>query len=214
MSIIEELNPGIKGLGTYEYGWSDSDAAGVSARRGLNEEVVRDISGRKSEPQWMLDLRLKGLKLFGKKPMPTWGSDLTGIDFQNIKYFVKSTEKQATSWEELPEDIRNTYDRLGIPEADIFECVARVSDHATLAHLQRLDFDVRSAPRPAEHVSADGVLRDDLLAFDGSFHRGDLIAQASGLLELFFRRRRLHPPAKLVDEFARPTAQEQLGTAR
>src|SRR5664280_2375958 len=117
-STVEERNPGLKGLGTYEYGWSDSDVAGVSARRGLNEEVVRDISGRKNEPQWMLDLRLKGLKLFGKKPMPSWGSDLTGIDFSNIKYFVKSTEKQATSWEELPEDIRNTYDRLGIPEAE------------------------------------------------------------------------------------------------
>jgi Fe-S cluster assembly protein SufB len=118
LSTIEELNPGLKGLGNYKYGWSDSDAAGVSARRGLSEEVVRDISGRKGEPQWMLDLRLKGLKLFGKKPMPSWGSDLTGIDFENIKYFVKSTEKQASSWEELPEDIRNTYDRLGIPEAE------------------------------------------------------------------------------------------------
>src|SRR5664280_342382 len=118
LSTVEQRNPGLKGLGTYEYGWSDSDAAGVSARRGLSEEVVRDISGRKNEPQWMLDLRLKGLKLFGKKPMPSWGSDLTGIDFSNIKYFVKSTEKQATSWEELPEDIRNTYDRLGIPEAE------------------------------------------------------------------------------------------------
>src|SRR5450756_1387601 len=117
-STIEELNPGLKGLGTYKYGWSDSDAAGVSARRGLSEEVVRDISGLKNEPQWMLDLRLKGLKLFRRKPMPTWGSDLTGIDFENIKYFVKSTEKQATTWDELPEDIRNTYDRLGIPEAE------------------------------------------------------------------------------------------------
>jgi Fe-S cluster assembly protein SufB len=118
LNSVEERNPGLKGLGTYEYGWADSDAAGVSARRGLNTEVVSDISGRKNEPQWMLDLRLKGLKLFGRKPMPSWGSDLTGIDFQNIKYFVKSTEKQATSWEELPEDIRNTYDRLGIPEAE------------------------------------------------------------------------------------------------
>ena len=117
-STVEELNPGLKGLGTYKYGWSDSDAAGLSARRGLNEEVVRNISGLKNEPQWMLDLRLKGLKLFRKKPMPTWGSDLTGIDFENIKYFVKSTEKQATTWDELPEDIRNTYDRLGIPEAE------------------------------------------------------------------------------------------------
>jgi Fe-S cluster assembly protein SufB len=115
---IEERNPGLKDLGRYEYGWADSDTAGSSARRGLNEDVVRDISVRKNEPQWMLDLRLKSLRLFDKKPMPTWGSDLTGIDFQNIKYFVKSTEKQATTWDELPEDIKNTYDRLGIPEAE------------------------------------------------------------------------------------------------
>jgi Fe-S cluster assembly protein SufB len=117
-SSIEELNPGLKDLGTYAFGWSDSDTAGETARRGLNDEVVSDISARKNEPQWMLDLRLKSLRLFGKKPMPTWGSDLSGIDFQNIKYFVKSTEKQATSWEDLPEDIKNTYDRLGIPEAE------------------------------------------------------------------------------------------------
>jgi len=84
VSTIEELNPGLKGLGTYQCGWSDSDAAGVGPRRGLNQEVVHDISGRKNERQWMLDVRLKGLKLFGKKPMPSWGSDLTGIDFQNI----------------------------------------------------------------------------------------------------------------------------------
>ncbi|HEV7145962.1 MAG TPA: Fe-S cluster assembly protein SufB [Pedococcus sp.] len=115
---IEELNPGLKDLGRYEYGWADSDTAGATAKRGLNEDVVRDISSRKNEPQWMLDLRLKSLRLFGKKPMPNWGSDLTGIDFQNIKYFVKSTEKQATTWDELPEDIKNTYDKLGIPEAE------------------------------------------------------------------------------------------------
>ncbi|HQD69591.1 MAG TPA: Fe-S cluster assembly protein SufB, partial [Ornithinibacter sp.] len=126
-SHIEELNPGLKGLGTYEYGWADADTAGETARRGLNEEVVADISARKSEPQWMLDLRMKSLRLFGKKPMPSWGSDLTGIDFQNIKYFVKSTEKQATSWEDLPEDIKNTYDRLGIPEAEKQRLVAGVA---------------------------------------------------------------------------------------
>lgn len=124
---IEELNPGLKDLGRYEYGWADSDTAGATAKRGLNEDVVRDISGRKNEPQWMLDLRLKSLRLFGKKPMPNWGSDLTGIDFQNIKYFVKSTEKQATSWDELPEDIKNTYDRLGIPEAEKQRLVSGVA---------------------------------------------------------------------------------------
>lgn len=99
-------------LGRYEYGWSDSDVAGAGAQRGINEAVVRDISAKKNEPAWMLDLRLKGLRLFGRKPMPAWGADLTGIDFDNIKYFVRSTEKQATSWEDLPEDIKNTYDRL------------------------------------------------------------------------------------------------------
>lgn len=127
MSTIEELNPGLKDLGRYEYGWADSDTAGSSARRGLNEDVVRDISARKGEPEWMLKLRLKSLRLFDKKPMPTWGSDLSGIDFQNIKYFVKSTEKQATTWDELPADIKNTYDRLGIPEAEKQRLIAGVA---------------------------------------------------------------------------------------
>ncbi|AEV82768.1 Fe-S cluster assembly protein SufB [Actinoplanes sp. SE50] len=114
-------------LGKYEYGWADADVAGAAATRGLSEAVVRDISAKKSEPQWMLDLRLKGLRLFDRKPMPNWGADLTGIDFQNIKYFVRSTEKQAASWEELPEDIKATYDKLGIPEAEKQRLVAGVA---------------------------------------------------------------------------------------
>ena len=69
----------LEGLGTYKFGWADSDVAGASARRGLSEEVVRDISARKNEPDWMLQMRLKGLKNFGRKPMPNWGADLTGI---------------------------------------------------------------------------------------------------------------------------------------
>ncbi len=117
----------LEGLGTYEYGWSDSDSAGATAKRGLSEAVVRDISAKKSEPQWMLDMRLKGLRLFERKPMPTFGADLSGIDFDNIKYFVRSTEKQAASWEDLPDDIKNTYDRLGIPEAEKQRLVAGVA---------------------------------------------------------------------------------------
>jgi Fe-S cluster assembly protein SufB len=117
----------LEGIGTYKFGWSDSDAAGAAATRGINEAVVRDISEKKSEPEWMLKLRLKGLGLFEKKPMPTWGSDLSGIDFDNIKYFVRSSEKQATSWEDLPEDIKNTYDKLGIPEAEKQRLVAGVA---------------------------------------------------------------------------------------
>jgi Fe-S cluster assembly protein SufB len=107
----------IASLGRYDYGWVDSDSAGASAQRGLSEAVVRDISGKKNEPEWMLNSRLRALRTFGKKPMPTWGADLSEIDFDNIKYFVRSTEQQATAWDELPEDIRNTYDRLGIPES-------------------------------------------------------------------------------------------------
>jgi Fe-S cluster assembly protein SufB len=114
-------------LGRYEYGWADADTAGATAQRGLSEAVVRNISGLKSEPQWMLDLRLKGLRLFDRKPMPNWGADLTGIDFQNIKYFVRSTEKQAASWDDLPADIKNTYDKLGIPEAEKQRLVSGVA---------------------------------------------------------------------------------------
>src|ERR1700734_1399919 len=78
-------NDQLEGLGTYKFGWADSDVAGASARRGLSEEVVRDISARKNEPEWMLDMRLKGLKYYGRKPMPTWGADLSGIDYHKIR---------------------------------------------------------------------------------------------------------------------------------
>jgi len=118
-------HPELDGLDRYKFGWADSDVAGESARRGLSEEVVRDISAKKDEPEWMLELRLRGLKLFRRKPLPTWGSDLSGIDFENIKYFVRSTEKQAASWDDLPADIKSTYDRLGIPEAEKQRLIAR-----------------------------------------------------------------------------------------
>ena len=118
--------PELDGLGQYEFGWHDSDSAGASARRGINADVVRDISSRKNEPEWMLERRLKALDLFFTKPMPNWGADLSAIDFDNIKYFVKSTERQAQSWEDLPEDIRKTYERLGIPEAERQRLVAGV----------------------------------------------------------------------------------------
>jgi len=117
----------IDALGHYAFGWSDSDAAGASARRGINPEVVADISRLKNEPQWMLDFRLKALDIFGRKPMPSWGSDLSGIDFDHIKYFVRSTEKQAASWDDLPADIKNTYDKLGIPEAEKQRLIAGVA---------------------------------------------------------------------------------------
>lgn len=117
----------LQALGHYQYGWHDSDAAGANARRGLTEDVVRNISAMKNEPEWMLQTRLKALRLFDRKPMPVWGADLSEIDFDTIKYYVKATEKQANSWDELPDDIKRTYDRLGIPEAEKMRLVAGVA---------------------------------------------------------------------------------------
>jgi Fe-S cluster assembly protein SufB len=125
--MTDIARPELESLGRYKFGWADSDIAGATAKRGLSEAVVREISALKNEPEWMLEMRLKGLRLFEKKPMPHWGADLSGIDFDNIKYFVRSTEKQATSWDELPVDIKNTYDKLGIPEAEKQRLIAGVA---------------------------------------------------------------------------------------
>src|SRR5580698_9404694 len=149
----------LEGLGTYKFGWADSDAAGASARRGLSEEVVRDISARKNEPEWVLDIRLKGLKYYGRKPLPNWGADLSGIDFDNIKYYVRSTEKQAASWEELPADIKNTYDKLGIPEAEKIRLIAGVSaqyESEVVYHQIREDL----AGKGVVFVDTDTALRE------------------------------------------------------
>lgn len=127
MSDILLDRPELEGLGSYEFGWHDTDAAGATAKRGLSKEVVEEISDLKDEVQWMRDMRLKALDVFYRKPMPAWGADLSGIDFDNIKYFVRSTERQAQTWEDLPEDIRNTYERLGIPEAERARLVAGVA---------------------------------------------------------------------------------------
>src|ERR1700730_16350559 len=117
----------IASLGRYGYGWADSDIAGASAKRVLSEDVVRGHSAKKKEPEWMLQAQPKALRIFDRKPMPNWGSNLEGIDFDNIKYFVRSTEKQAASWDDLPDDIKNTYDRLGIPEAEKQRLVSGVA---------------------------------------------------------------------------------------
>jgi len=127
MSDILLDRPELEGLGNYEFGWHDSDTAGAIAKRGLSKQVVEEISALKDEPAWMRDMRLKALDVFYRKPMPTWGADLSGIHFDNIKYFVRSTERQAQTWEDLPEEIRNTYEKLGIPEAERARLVAGVA---------------------------------------------------------------------------------------
>lgn len=117
----------ISQFGEYEYGWHDSDAAGEAAKKGIDESVVREISASKGEPEWMLEYRLAGYRAFVKKPMPDWGVDLSGFNADDFKYYVKPIDKQANTWDDLPDDIRNTYDKLGIPEAEKNRLVAGVA---------------------------------------------------------------------------------------
>ena len=84
---------------------------------GLNEEIVAFISKKKGEPQWMLDFRLKAYEHFRSRPMPTWGPDLSGLDLENIYYYVKPTEGSEKNWDDVPDDIKNTFDKLGIPDS-------------------------------------------------------------------------------------------------
>jgi Fe-S cluster assembly protein SufB len=105
----------------YKYGFSNPDAAKdyfFKSGRGISHEVVEAISEHKNEPDWMRQFRHKSLDYFFARPMPSWGADLSGIDFENIYYYIKPTEKQANSWEDLPADIKDTRDKLGIPEAE------------------------------------------------------------------------------------------------
>src|ERR1700716_922403 len=101
-----------------KYGFFDPEKFVFKAKRGLSPEVVKEISWMKNEPEWMTTFRLRALKIWDKKEMPTWGADLSTIDFQNIYYYLKSTEKQGKTWDDVPADIKNTFDRLGVPQAE------------------------------------------------------------------------------------------------
>ena len=105
-------------IGDYKYGFRDKDVSVFRSKRGLTEEIVREISKMKNEPEWMLESRLKALEIFYSKPMPQWGGDLSALDFDEITYYVKPTEATQRSWDEVPEEIKRTFDRLGIPEAE------------------------------------------------------------------------------------------------
>jgi Fe-S cluster assembly protein SufB len=102
----------------YQFGFHDDNVNVETFGRGLNEDVVNRISEIKSEPNWMRERRLEALNIFLQKPMPTWGGDIGGIDFNNIIYYIKPSEKQEKDWDDVPDEIRKTYDRLGIPEAE------------------------------------------------------------------------------------------------
>ncbi len=101
-----------------KYAFRDPEQYVFKSPKGLNEEIVRQISWMKEEPEWMLEIRLKALEIYKKKPVPTWGGDLSELNEQEIHYYVRPDEKKSTSWDEVPENIRRTFDRLGIPEAE------------------------------------------------------------------------------------------------
>ncbi|MEW9675969.1 Fe-S cluster assembly protein SufB [Lentibacillus sp. L22] len=102
----------------YKYGFHDKDVSIFRTERGLTPKVVEEISRMKEEPQWMLDYRLKALDHFYKRPMPQWGGDLSELDFDEIVYYVKPSERQGKTWDEVPDEIKQTFDKLGIPEAE------------------------------------------------------------------------------------------------
>ncbi|MBD8027369.1 Fe-S cluster assembly protein SufB [Ureibacillus sp. 179-F W5.1 NHS] len=105
-------------IGDYKYGFHDKDVSVFRSKRGLTDEIVREISNMKNEPEWMLNYRLKALEIFYSKPMPQWGGDLSALNFDEITYYVKPSEATQKSWDEVPEEIKATFDKLGIPEAE------------------------------------------------------------------------------------------------
>ncbi|MBM7570976.1 Fe-S cluster assembly protein SufB [Aquibacillus albus] len=105
-------------VGEYKYGFRDKDISVFRTEKGLTKNIVEEISRMKEEPEWMLEYRLKALEQFYKKPMPQWGGDLSELDFDEITYYVKPSERSERSWDEVPDEIKNTFDKLGIPEAE------------------------------------------------------------------------------------------------
>ena len=102
----------------YEFGWSTPENYSFKARKGLDHEIVDQISDMKGEPDWMREFRHKSLDIFLSKPMPNWGPDLSEIAFDDIYYYIKPTEEASKSWDDVPDDIKETFDKLGIPEAE------------------------------------------------------------------------------------------------
>ena len=102
----------------YKYGFHDQVTPGFKVKKGLSEAVVRQKSEQKQEPSWMLDYRLRALEIFWAKPLPRWGANLSGIDFDNLIYYSRPQGQQEKKWSEVPAKIKKTFDRLGLPQAE------------------------------------------------------------------------------------------------
>src|SRR6202522_2044173 len=131
-------------LGRYKLGWSDEEDYIFKPKKGLSEEIVREMSGIKKEPKWMLDFRLRALSRFSLKPMMPWFSvKMPGLDFNDIYYYIKPTEGQVNSWDCLPDSIKDPYEKLGIPEAER-KCLSGVTaqyESEVVFHRNREDLE-------------------------------------------------------------------------
>ena len=114
----EQKQDFLDNLGEYQYGFKDPDTYVYKSEKGLTEKVVKKISAMKGEPEWMLEFRLKALAHFIQRPMPGWGPDLSNLDLEDIYYYVRPAEASEKNWDDVPETIRNTFNKLGIPEAE------------------------------------------------------------------------------------------------
>jgi Fe-S cluster assembly protein SufB len=114
----EEVVSGVNADYATKYGFSDVEDYIFKAERGLNQQVIRAMSLSKGEPEWMLDIRLKAYEHFLQRPMPNWGADLSDIDFDDIYYYIKPSEREGDTWEDIPSYIKDTFNKLGIPDAE------------------------------------------------------------------------------------------------
>jgi Fe-S cluster assembly protein SufB len=132
-------------LGKYSLGWSDAEDYVFKSKKGLSAQVVQDISWMKGEPQWMRDFRMKSHRHFERRAMPTWGGDLAAINFDDIYYYLKPTEKSVNDWDQLPDSMKATYEKLGIPEAErnYLAGVTSQYDSEVVYHRNREDLDVQ-----------------------------------------------------------------------
>jgi Fe-S cluster assembly protein SufB len=114
--IKEQFDVGLGEINKYDF--RNDENYVFKSRKGVDAQIIHQISDMKNEPDWMRQFRLRSLEIFRSKPMPTWGGNLSGINFDDIYYYIKPSERQGHTWEEVPDDIKRTFDRLGIPEAE------------------------------------------------------------------------------------------------
>src|SRR5438046_9503796 len=163
----------VQGIGNdYEikYGFHADENYFFKSGRGLSHELVDAISSHKDEPDWMRKFRHKSLDYFNARPLPNWGGNVADIDFENIFYYIRPTEKQASSWEDLPSEIKDTWDKLGIPEAEkkYLAGVAAPYESEVVYH------------KIQEHLTEQGVLLLDVAS--GSPHPARSVKQYFGTI--------------------------------